>query len=71
MKVGVKEKNGFQPIKLTITIESKEELESLKMMCGLNVTISELFDKKVSYYIKDLLDKVRYMLSELEFNTNK
>jgi hypothetical protein len=42
----------FQPITITITIESEEELKSIKKMAGYNATISSYFSDSDSETVK-------------------
>jgi hypothetical protein len=51
----------FQPISISITIESKEELKAIKNMAGYNVTISETLGE----YGKETVKMVNKFLMEI------
>lgn len=61
MKVEVEKQEKFKPIKLTLTIESEEELKALLCMCDYNVTIPNLVENR-SLEIKTFLDLLSYQL---------
>jgi len=66
MKVQVKQQpKEFTPITLEITLESKEELEIMNDIFGLNITIPEALKKYKSSRIENLLGKISGVTSNL------
>lgn len=55
-----KEEPKFQPITIPITLESKEELYTLKEMSYRNRSIPDLFPHDVRPIIVDFLDQLGY-----------
>jgi hypothetical protein len=56
---------SFQPISVTFTIETKEELEALQMMTRLNVSIPDLLPEKAHQeIIHDFLGMIHDIVFE-------
>jgi hypothetical protein len=53
---------GFKPVKLTITIESKHELDSLLEMSKFNVSIPDMVEDEFNEEVGIFLNKLRGVL---------
>lgn len=52
---------GFKPIEVLLTVETKEELEALREMCGYNITIPQMVrtgSLEVTTFLNELLNKL-------------
>jgi len=59
------DKEFFKPVSITVTFESKKELEMAISLHCMNISIPELLDIKYKKLAEDYLNAVHNILSEI------